>query len=227
MKSKLVVAVAAVSAVIGMAAAPAYASSRSSYLYWTDQAGNISHYNVDTHVFWGNEPPATGVYFAASTHWFSTVGGGVGGYVGLQSVNGAHKIIFSTWGATSGSCYNLANCESGTFNESGGTGWRVFASYPWRVGVDYRLRLWQTGCGYVAAVLDSSTGVETQFGSECVAGLIASVDSFFEPINDAGPVTVYMGIVRYDGGAYVGLGTTATACASYFGGEWWKFPIPC
>lgn len=94
-------------------------------------------------------------------HQWDYSGGGEGGYVGLQSLNGDdHAINFSIWGASGWSdAGSKTNCA---FFGHEGSGVQCQASYAWREGVTYRIKIARSGTnGWQASVRDTRTGIST------------------------------------------------------------------
>jgi len=132
-------------------------------LYWP----LANNYNFDIDLKVTEAPEAnTGLFWA---HQFQFVGGS-GGYMGLQIVGSEMRAIFSIWGAIT------ANPNTGQSNgcrelEEYGKVWSCGAKYDWKIGVNYRLRLWVTNKDssgnqwWVGAINDYSTNSETIIGT--------------------------------------------------------------
>jgi len=97
-------------------------------LYWPFD----KNYNFDIDLKVTDTPELdTGLFWS---HQFAFVGGS-GGYLGLQIVGSTKKAIFSIWNALAGS----SECQVFTHE---GSGWMCLIDYDWKVGFNYRLRLW-------------------------------------------------------------------------------------
>jgi hypothetical protein len=108
-----------------------------------------------------NDPGPDASYFWA--HQF-VLGGGTGGYLGLQTKGIAEDTpgriaIFSIWDA-------IAARGRTTVRFTGeGEGWSCRVLYPWEAGRAYTLRLaTPERAWWVASVRDGSTGMETEIG---------------------------------------------------------------
>lgn len=159
----IVVAVAA-GLLLTMPAAAHAVAPQGTYTDWYWPASAQGYYNFDHDLNVQYVTPDAPYFWS---HQFGFIGGD-GGYLGLQSrgigFNGyvGKLAIFSIWQANgaSGSC--------GTFAGEG-EGYSCKIPYQWVSGRRYRLRLWAVsadalGTWWVAAVMDRSTGVETQIG---------------------------------------------------------------
>jgi hypothetical protein len=140
--------------------APVYAAAGGPHQYWTNPAGTGA-WNLDQYITISADQPMN-----FWSHEFYLQGGDTG-YIGLQDTPNGKTAIFSLWNATSGTATTSGfNCQGGAEN---GPVWRCMGNYNWKVGVRYRLRLWETasapnGVTWVGTVQDTSTGVETAIG---------------------------------------------------------------
>jgi hypothetical protein len=125
-------------------------------LYWPFD----ENYGFDIDLKVTDTPESdTGLFWS---HQFAFVGGS-GRYLGLQIVGSSKKAIFSIWNALAGS----SECRVFTHE---GTGWMCLTDYEWKVGFNYRLRLWvlnKEAAGsewWLATVNDYSTNTDTPIG---------------------------------------------------------------
>lgn len=135
-----------------------------------DQSGlPASFYNLDIYPTW-TSAPASGFIYPAMQFWFQNGGGG---YMGTQLVGTTKKGLFSIWDIADNAHTALpisSNCRRfGDDVNLEGTGAQCPINYAWVTGREYRLRLWvlqrvSGGEQWVAAIQDTTTGVETQIG---------------------------------------------------------------
>jgi hypothetical protein len=123
------------------------------WLDWVDE--NNYNYDIDLQV--ESDLPETKILFWAHQFGFNN---GPGGYIGLQTVEGETKAIFSIWDALSGS----EGCD--TFSGEG-TGIRCFIDYDWKTGETYRLRIWADpdNHAWIGAVYNYATNEEVRIGT--------------------------------------------------------------
>ncbi len=123
------------------------------WLDWADE--NNANYDIDLQV--ESDLPETKILFWAHQFGFNN---GSGGYIGLQTVEGETKAIFSIWDALSGT----ESCD--TFSGEG-AGIRCFIDYDWKVGETYRLRIWAdpNNHAWIGAVHNYTTNEEVRIGT--------------------------------------------------------------
>ncbi|WGS41956.1 DUF3472 domain-containing protein [Burkholderia sp. JSH-S8] len=120
--------------------------------------GNNS--NIDFSFNVQSDPGDKSYVFWAQQFWFET---GPGGYLGLQRVGGAKKIIFSIWNATSSTAL-MQGAVAESFSGEG-TGQHVIAPFDWQSGRNYKFRLENAGGSWwEVSVTDLTTSAHWRLG---------------------------------------------------------------